>query len=64
MKDDHRESIDIHEETAILVAVLLPTTIEEPDPLQELAALADAAVHFHPETEKSGCCGCGAFSPA
>ncbi|MCP4013972.1 MAG: GTPase HflX [Phycisphaeraceae bacterium] len=43
MKDDHRESIDIHEETAILVAVLLPTTIEEPDPLQELAALADAA---------------------
>lgn len=28
------------------------------------AALADAAVHFHPETEKSGCCGCGAFSPA
>ncbi len=28
------------------------------------AAIADAAAHFHPETEKSGCCGCGAFSPA
>lgn len=28
------------------------------------AAIADAVAHFHPETEKSGCCGCGAFSPA
>ena len=28
------------------------------------AAIADAATHFHPETERSGCCGCGAFSPA
>jgi D-inositol-3-phosphate glycosyltransferase len=28
------------------------------------AAIAGAAAHFHPETEKSGCCGCGAFSPA
>jgi D-inositol-3-phosphate glycosyltransferase len=30
----------------------------------EGAAVADAAAHFHPETERSGCCGCGAFSPA
>jgi D-inositol-3-phosphate glycosyltransferase len=28
------------------------------------AAIADAAAHFHPATEKSGCCGCGALSPA
>jgi D-inositol-3-phosphate glycosyltransferase len=28
------------------------------------AAIADAAAHFHPETEKSCCCGCGVFSPA
>jgi D-inositol-3-phosphate glycosyltransferase len=27
-------------------------------------AVAGAATHFHPKTEKSGCCGCGAFSPA
>ncbi len=43
MKDDRREGIDIHEEGAILVAVLLPDRPEEEDPLAELASLADAA---------------------
>ena len=43
MKDDRREGIDIHEEGAILVAVLLPDRPEEEDPLQELASLAEAA---------------------
>jgi D-inositol-3-phosphate glycosyltransferase len=28
------------------------------------AVVTDAVAHFHPETEKSNCCGCGAFSPA
>jgi D-inositol-3-phosphate glycosyltransferase len=27
-------------------------------------AVAGVAAHFHPKTEKPGCCGCGAFSPA
>ncbi len=43
IKDDRREGIDIHEEGAILVAVLLPDRIKEDDPLQELASLAEAA---------------------
>lgn len=43
MKDDRREGIDIHEEGAILVAVILPDRVEEEDPLAELASLADAA---------------------
>lgn len=43
MKDDRREGIDIHEEGAILVAVLLPGRPEEEDPLAELASLAEAA---------------------
>ena len=43
MKDDRREGIDIHEEGAILVAVLLPERPDEDDPLAELASLAEAA---------------------
>lgn len=43
MKDDRRDAIDIHEEGAILVAVLLPDRPEEEDPLGELASLAEAA---------------------
>ena len=44
MKDDRREGIDIHEEAAILVAVILPkSVVEEGDPLRELGALAKAA---------------------
>ena len=43
MKDDRREGIDIHEEGAVLVAVLLPGRPEEEDPLEELASLAGAA---------------------
>ena len=44
MKDDRREGIDIHEEAAILVGVILPGTVtEDSDPLRELAALAEAA---------------------
>ena len=44
MKDDRREGIDIHEEAAILVGVILPSTVaDEGDPLRELAALAEAA---------------------
>lgn len=43
MTDDRREGIDIHEEGAILVAVLLPDRPPEEDPLRELASLAEAA---------------------
>jgi len=43
MKDDRRDAIDIHQEGAILVAVLLPDRPEEEDPLAELASLAAAA---------------------
>ena len=43
MKDDRREGIDIHQEGAILVAVLLPDRIPEDDPLRELTSLAEAA---------------------
>ena len=36
MKDDRREGIDIHEEAAILVGVILPGTVtEDGDPLRD-----------------------------
>ncbi|MEE2973476.1 MAG: GTPase HflX, partial [Planctomycetota bacterium] len=43
MKNDTREGIDIHQEGAILVAVLLPDRPAEDDPLAELSSLAEAA---------------------
>ena len=44
MKDDTRESIDIHNEGAITVAVVLPDSeVDEEDPLSEINALAEAA---------------------
>ena len=41
MKDDTREGIDIHQEGAILVAVLLPDRPSEEDPLAGLEGLED-----------------------
>ncbi|MCH2161393.1 MAG: GTPase HflX [Phycisphaerales bacterium] len=44
MKDEARESIQIRDEAAIIVAVVLPDAeIDEEDPLAEIAALAEAA---------------------